>query len=134
MNLCRLMALRSSFVALLALEAATAFMPAPVAVSPVHRSSAARGRDLKVCQQRVRDESRIDTGSDPALVLYVLLQLSSEAFEGMHGTGSRFLSLTQLRVDDFMPRIVQIAGKFHLLSSIPSSHLCRISIYSSYLE
>lgn len=120
MDLCRLMALRSSLVALLALEAATAFMPAPAAVSPVHRSSTARGRDLKVCQQRVRDDSRIDTGPDPRHVWDVLLQLSSEAFEGMHGTGSRFLSLTQLRVDDYMPRIVQIAGKSCLLTSIPS--------------
>ena len=28
----------------------------------------------------------------------------------MHGQGSRFLSITQLKGDELMPRIVQIAG------------------------
>mmetsp|Transcript_23793 Transcript_23793/g.31109 ORF Transcript_23793/g.31109 Transcript_23793/m.31109 type:complete len:228 (+) Transcript_23793:101-784(+) len=42
----------------------------------------------------------------------VLMSSSEESKEGLHGTGSRFLSVIQLKSDEVQPRIVQIAGVY----------------------
>lgn len=55
----------------------------------------------------------------PALQLLLTPQLARYIQEGMHGTGSRFLSITQLKGDELMPRIVQVAGAWALFDCVP---------------